>query len=117
MSKHVTRRSFIQGTALLLAAPAIIRVADIMPVKAWDSRQIVYEGYFPVADRFVIPDIASAHYYLGSQYDYDVETTVFDDVHNKVTIYAGPQRSSQDVREYLAIAKVDAEPWRVLARL
>lgn len=33
----VTRRTFLRRTALFIAAPAIIRVANIMPVKAWDE--------------------------------------------------------------------------------
>jgi hypothetical protein len=31
----ITRRSFLTATAAFLAAPAIIRVADLMPVKAY----------------------------------------------------------------------------------
>jgi hypothetical protein len=32
---NLSRRKFIASAATFIAAPAIIRVADIMPVKAW----------------------------------------------------------------------------------
>lgn len=32
---ELNRRGFITGLGALIAAPAIIRVADLMPIKAW----------------------------------------------------------------------------------
>lgn len=51
-----TRRGFLTGLALLVAAPAIVRVSSLMPVKAlrggiteyWDGRIINYEPGDPV---------------------------------------------------------------------
>lgn len=33
----ITRRNLLTGMAAFIAAPAIIRVADLMPVKAWSE--------------------------------------------------------------------------------
>ena len=34
----LTRRSLFRGAAALLAAPAIVRVESLMPVKAWATK-------------------------------------------------------------------------------
>jgi hypothetical protein len=39
--EHLTRRKLIGGIGLLIAAPAVIRVAKLMPVKAFDEGQTV----------------------------------------------------------------------------
>ena len=36
-----TRRGFIRGVGLLLAAPAIVRVASLMPVRALPSEPVM----------------------------------------------------------------------------
>jgi len=42
-----SRRSFLRGAALLLAAPAIVRVSSLMPVKAWagEVSEEIYETF------------------------------------------------------------------------
>lgn len=42
---ELSRRNFLIGTSLFLAAPAIIRVADLMPIRAWtDELHLLVPG-------------------------------------------------------------------------
>ena len=38
-----TRRGLITGLVSLLAAPAIVRASNLMPVKAWSGDRFVYQ--------------------------------------------------------------------------
>jgi hypothetical protein len=45
----LSRRSLITGLASLVAAPAIVRVSSLMPVKAW-ADTMLYPGGVTLAD-------------------------------------------------------------------
>ena len=63
----LTRRSLFGGVAALLAAPAIVRVQSIMPVKAW-SDQFTFNNYLlgqAAGDRVVIVGVASGDLVKG----------------------------------------------------
>ncbi len=40
----ITRRGLLGGFGALLAAPAIVRVASLMPVKSWPSGLVLCDG-------------------------------------------------------------------------
>jgi hypothetical protein len=42
-----TRRGLITGLAALIAAPAVVRAAALMPVKAWVEPGFPYDGLHP----------------------------------------------------------------------
>ena len=44
----ITRRGLITGLATLLAAPAIVRVGSLMPVKAWTDGVALQSATHPV---------------------------------------------------------------------
>lgn len=50
MIETVSRRKLLGGLGLLIAAPAIVRVASIMPVKAWEEAEF-FPNYF--SDDFI----------------------------------------------------------------
>lgn len=45
---HTSRRSLITGLVSFLAAPAVVRAASLMPVKALPEAAFEYSGYYSV---------------------------------------------------------------------
>jgi hypothetical protein len=48
---QISRRSLIRGLGALIAAPAVIRVASLMPIKVWDESLDIAEGWIDYGDQ------------------------------------------------------------------
>lgn len=73
ISPSPSRRSFITGALSLIAAPAIIRVAPIMPVRALPPA--ISSGPFTLAELEAISNAVFEHYMRKN-----LERAVFGDV-------------------------------------
>jgi hypothetical protein len=70
----LSRRKFITAAIGIIAAPAIVRVASLMPVKAWDDPRIAEMGKLQVVEwgeaipytgRLIEPDHEEIHRILN----------------------------------------------------
>ena len=49
----ISRRNLISGLTAFIAAPAIIRVAGIMPIRAFENNPFITETYFVSQDAWI----------------------------------------------------------------
>ena len=98
------RRSFLTGMAALLVAPAVIRVADLMPIKAvltrpyavvsgidWQGTEKIVEVWEPMSAAFFG---GTAHNLFQSVNSWQLTTEAFSD--DAVERYIAERRQRED---------------------